>query len=354
MLNKIFKHTFVALSFTLLTVSFPVSAEENHNEEIAFSVQKIAPVGEVHPASPFYDLKVKPGDKKVLEAKILNSGNGEIQVDGQIFATYTNKNGEIAYTSQAEEYDPSLQYKMNDLAKIYASDIKSKVSSKSQKIVRVEINVPKEAKDGVILGSWYFEQASEKNAQEKEEKSISIGNKYSYALPIKLTVNKEIDQPSLTLESITTGLSNYKKAFFANVVNDQPAVLSKLSITAQVMKKGKYDVLYQNKTEGMIMAPNSGFGYPVYLGKGTFQAGDYTMKVTATTADNKWARKTWTWSMDFTILNEEAKELNSEAINDPEPEKAINWWLLALLVLCFALIGTLFFLLLKRKKQEGK
>jgi hypothetical protein len=334
------------MGFTLFAM-----AEGEENDEIAYSVQKIAPEQEVHATSPFYDLGVKPGDKRVIEAKISNSGEKTIEVKSQIFACYTTENGEIAYTNQAKEYDSSLQYKMNDIAEIRASDIKSTIPPKSQKIVKVEINVPENTKDGVLLGSWYFEKVVNEDNQ-KQKKSVNIGNRYSYALPIKLTVNKEVDQPNLNLDSVTIGLSNYKKTFFANLINDQPAIISQLSIEAQVMKKGKYDVLYENKTDGLIMAPNSNFGYPVYLGKGTFKPGDYTMKVKATTTDPKWSKKTWTWSMDFTILNEESKKLNKEAINDPEPEKSMLGWILAIIVLVILVLILIFFLIFKRRKKD--
>ena len=322
--------------------------------EIAYSVQKISPEGEADASSPFYDLAVKPGDKREIEARIINTASEPITVESKLFAAYTNSNGEISYTSQAEEYDDSLQYKMNEIAAIQASDIKAEIPANGEKIVKAVIQVPEEAKDGVILGSWYFEKAGQEEQQQETGKGIQIKNKYSYALAIKMTVNKEIDQPNLNLTGITAGLSEFKKAFFANFQNDQPAVMSELSIDAQVLEKGKFDVLYKNNSEGLIMAPNSNFSYPVYLGQDTMRPGDYTMKIKVTTKDRKWDTKTWEWSEDFTVTADEAKKNNEEAINDPKAESINIWWIIGGILLLLLIVALIVYLIMKRRNEKEK
>lgn len=328
--------------------------EESGQQEIAYSVQKISPEGEVDPSSSFYDLAVKPGDKRTIEARIINTSSEAITVESALFAAYTNDNGEISYTSQAEEYDRSLRYKFNELAAIQASDIKAEIPAKGEKIVKTVIEVPEEAEDGVILGSWYFEKVGQEQEQE-EGSGIQINNKYSYALAVKLTVNQEIAEPNLNLTGITKGLNNYKKAYFAQLQNDRPAILSELTIEAQVFKKGSYEVLYENTSEGLIMAPNSQFAFPVFLGQEAMQAGDYTMKLKVTTDDSKWDSKTWEWTEDFTVTADEARKHNKAAINDPETE-ADNFWLLIVGgAVLFILVLLLIYILMKRnmlKKQQ--
>lgn len=319
-------------------------------------MQKISPEEEVDPSSSFYDLAVKPGDKREIEARIINTSTEPITVTSALFAAYTNDNGEISYTSQAEEYDRSLAYKFNEIADIQSSDIKAEIPANSEKIVKAMIQVPETAEDGVILGSWYFEKEGQEKEQE-EGSGIQINNKYSYALAVKLTVNQEIAAPNLNLTGITKGLSNYKKAYFAQLQNDQAAIMSELTFEAQVFKKGSYDVLYENTSEGLIMAPNSQFAFPVFLGQEVMEAGDYTMKLKATTDDSKWDTQTWEWTEDFTVTVDEARTHNKEAINDPEPE-ADNFWLLVLgVVVLFILLLLLIYILMKRrmlKQQQGK
>ena len=352
--SKIITWLLVGLTIGSLSGSLAYADEADNttsNAGVGYSVQKVAPENEVNAASSFYDLAVKPGEKRTIKAKLVNPSDDEITIQSTLYTASTNQNGEISYASQPEEFDDSLKIKLTDIAEITASDVKSVVKPNSEKIISVTIQVPKEAPDGVILGSWYFEKLGQGEA-DKKDKGIVIKNKYSYAMAIKLTVNKEIDKPNLNLLSVTTGLNNYRKVINGNVQNDQPAIVSNLSITAQVMKKGQYDVLYENSAENMIMAPNSNFPFPVFLGEKQLQAGDYTMKMTAKTVDPKWDAKTWEWQQDFTIVSKEAKELNEQAINDPKAPTP--WWVYALIILGIAFIIGLILLLLLRRKAKNE
>lgn len=354
------KKKLVALGLTVLCLGGmrgPIAYGDNDdntsaNTGVGYSVQKVDPGNEVNDASSFYDLAVKPGEKRTIKAKLVNPSDEEITIESKLYTASTNQNGEISYSSQPDEFDDSLKIKLTDIGEITSSDVKATLKPNSDKTISATIQVPKDAKDGVILGSWYFEKLGQGEA-DKDDKGIVIKNKYSYAMAIKLTVNKEIETPNLNLLSVTTGLNNYRKVINANIQNDQPAVVSNLSMTAQVMKKGQFDVLYENSAESMIMAPNSNFPFPVFLGEEQLKAGDYTLKMTAKAVDPKWEAKTWEWTQDFTITSEEARKLNEEAINDPHQET--QWWLYALIGLGIVLIlGLLLFLLLKRRKRKQR
>ncbi len=49
------------------------------------------------------------------QAKIYNKGSEEISVKNLVFAAFTNANGQIDYTKQADDYDKSLKIKMKNL-----------------------------------------------------------------------------------------------------------------------------------------------------------------------------------------------------------------------------------------------
>ncbi|GAB2023426.1 DUF916 and DUF3324 domain-containing protein [Pseudolactococcus yaeyamensis] len=319
-----------------------------------YSIQKVAPAsGEIKEDASYYDLKMAPGETKTIEAKIFNKGSEEIIVKDQIFSSFTNANGQIDYTKQAESYDKSLKIKMSDIAQVKASDIDAKVAPGGETTVSVDITVPQDAQAGVILGSWHFEKEGQVDDSGKKE-GVTINSKYAYALAIKITVDKEIEKPNLNLLSISAGVVNYKKAFLAEIQNDMPAIVGKLTIDAKVTAKGKFDTLYENKLEGLTFAPNSNYKFPVFLGTDQFKAGEYTYRIKATTDDPKWSSKTWEWNKDFTVLPNEAKKANSQAINDPRPEKLPMWVFFAIggLLLLILLLLFLFLLLRKRRNKE--
>lgn len=325
--------------------------DQKANSAIDYSIQKITPdAKQVSETSPFYDLLVKPGDELQIQAKLQNSSKEPVVIYSEIFTTYTNNNGQISYTSKAKKYDKSLDYKISDFAKVSASDINKEVPADSDTVVTADIKIPEDIEDGVYLGSWYFEKKGQEKNNGEENTGIAINNKYSYALAVKLTVNKEIAKPHLNLLTITTGTTNYKKSIQANIQNDQPAIVSKLKIDADVMKKGKFDVLYQNKMEDIIMAPNSQFSFPIYLKKDKMKPGDYTMRLTVSTEDTKWKPKTWEWKKDFTITKADADEANKTATNDPKPDN--NW--LIYVIIALAIVVLILFVVYIVKKKEVK
>ncbi|WP_332406672.1 DUF916 and DUF3324 domain-containing protein [Pseudolactococcus laudensis] len=356
MLNKKIKYISITLVLALLTIGQVFTGEiaSYAATQGDYSVQKVSPEsGEIKEDSSYYDLKMAPGETKTIEAKIFNKGSEEITVKDQVFSSFTNANGQIDYTKQADKYDKSLKIKLNDIAKVKASDINAKIPPSGEMTVSVDITVPEDAQPGVILGSWHFEKEGQVDENGKKE-GVTINSKYAYALAIKITVDKEVEKPNLNLLNVSIGVVNYKKAFLAELQNDMPAITGKVTVEAKVTAKGKFDTLYENKLESLTFAPNSNYKFPVFLGTDQFTAGEYTYRIKATTDDPKWPSKTWEWNKDFTVLPDEAKKINSQAINDPRPEKLPIWVFIAIggLVLLILLLLVLFILSRKRRKKE--
>lgn len=338
-------------AMTVGTNALNVAYADDVNAGVGYSVQKVSPENEVDSSSSYYDLLVTPGETRTIEAKLINPSDEEITIESSIFAASTNSNGEINYTSEPDEFDKSLTYKLSDIAEIAASDIKTTLAPNSEETISLTIEVPEDMEEGVILGSWYFEKlGQEAESDDEDETGIVINNKYTYAMAIKLTVNEEIADPNLNLLNVTTGLNNYHKVINANLQNDQAAIVSNLTISAQIFRKGQYDVLYENEAEQVIMAPNSNFAFPIYLGDAAMVAGDYTLKLTATSDDPKWESETWEWTQDFTITSDEANRINEEAINDDT--KTTNWMLYIVIALSILVIILLIVLLLKKRKDK--
>lgn len=310
MLNKKIKYISITLVLALLTIGQVFTGEiaSYAATQGDYSVQKVSPEsGEIKEDSSYYDLKMAPGETKTIEAKIFNKGSEEITVKDQVFSSFTNANGQIDYTKQADKYDKSLKIKLNDIAKVKASDINAKIPPSGEMTVSVDITVPEDVQPGVILGSWHFEKEGQVDENSKKE-GVTINSKYAYALAIKITVDKEVEKPNLNLLNVSIGVVNYKKAFLAELQNDMPAITGKVTVEAKVTAKGKFDTLYENKLESLTFAPNSNYKFPVFLGTDQFTAGEYTYRIKATTDDPKWPSKTWEWNKDFTVLPDEAKK----------------------------------------------
>lgn len=347
------------LFFTLALIlavspSLAVHAEEE-GESAGYSVAKVAPTSpQVDESSSFYDLKTTPGEEIKIQAEVTNHGSSDMKIKMGDYTTYTNANGEINYSSPLakEKTDKSLKIPFSDIAKIEGEGTET-LSPGEKEVVTMTINVPQDAPEGVILGSWYFEKEDEASSdtkkEEKKKTGINIENRFAYAMAVKLTVQNEIATPNMNLLKVFPDLNNYQKVINATVQNDQPAIISNLNFTGEVTKKGSSNAVLTGQLKDRKMAPNSNFNVPFFLGKEPLKAGDYTLHLKATTTDSKWEKKTWEWTKDFTITREEANKLNEEAINDPEPEPN---YLLYILIAVIALLVILLLVVLFRKKKE--
>ncbi|GAX47525.1 DUF916 and DUF3324 domain-containing protein [Pseudolactococcus reticulitermitis] len=337
-----------ALVFALFVSNGDAKAETAASQ--GYSIAKLEAGKEVEDSSIF-NLLMTPGEKRTIKVTVRNDSNQPITVSDDIFTTYTNANGEIEYTSQADHYDESMQVKLSDIAKVRASDLKVEVPAKSQKVVLADIALPDDISDGALLGSWYFDKDGQIDENETN-KGTSIKNKINYAIALKITVNQEVAKPELTLTSASIGLSNYRKAFFAHLQNPLPALMTNLDYEGYVTKQGETKALYQNELQKRKMAPQSSYQFPIFLKDDEFKAGNYTYHLKATTTDPKWEKKTWEWTKNFSIKADEAKKFNQQAINDVTAKT--NWilWLIlagsviVLFIICFI------FLLMKRKKRQ--
>ena len=340
--------TAFVIGLALFSMSEQVRAETADSQ--GYSIAKLEAGKEVE-ASSIFNLLMTPGEKRTIKVVVRNDSDKAITVDDDIFTTYTNANGEVEYTSQAENYDESMKVKISDIAKVRASDLKVSVPAKSEKIVLADITLPEDIDDGALLGSWYFDKAGQID-ENTAGKGTSIQNKINYAIALKITVNKEVAKPEMTLTSASIGLLNYRKAFYAHLQNPLPAMITNIDYEGYVTKQGETKALYQNDLVKRKMAPNSAYKFPIFLNEGEFKAGNYTYHLKATTTDPKWEKKTWEWTKNFSIKADEAEKMNAQAINDAKEKH--NWTLcLILACLILALLFSIFiFLLIKRRKRQ--
>lgn len=353
------KKTIIFISFILLLLGSNSYAEDSKETiqsqgEVSYSVKKVKGINEINETSSFYDLRVTKDEKKEIQAVIANSSNQPIYVESQIFTAFTNENGAITYNDEPKALSKSLKFKISDFTTIAASDSRTEVPPHSEKTVTAYIDVPKDAPNGVMLGAWYFEKENQ-IAENKEEKGIGIANKYSYSLAIKLTVNQEIEKPELKLKSVTTGLSNYRKAIQATIENQSPSIISKLTINAQVFSEKNTEIVYERKQEEVIMAPNSSFAYPIFLENQEMKSGNYILNIEASTDDPKWPSQKWSWGQKFSITEEKAKQINEAALNDNfSSKKNNNLVLVGGLFISVSGLMILFVLIRSNQKKKRK
>ncbi|MBC1472705.1 DUF916 and DUF3324 domain-containing protein [Listeria seeligeri] len=330
------------LLIPLLVTIFPMLDVKAAEGDVGYSVQAKIPNNQVDKKQTYFDLRMKPKQKQTVEIEVKNSSNEEIQVAASITYATTNRTGMIDYTqNDLTKTDKSLLHPLPEIAKIPDDQRVLKIPVNGTKVVQVNIEMPEETIDGVVLGAVKF--TKKVTDETKKTDGVSLKNEYSYIIGMQLSENDNKVTPNINLKSIKPALVNYRTAIVAKLQNDQPVIIKDLSVDAKVYKQGSNKVLYQTKKADMTMAPNSSFDFDIDWENKPLEAGDYRLKMTATNGV-----ETWKWDEKFTIEDKD-QALNKEAVNIEQS----NPWLYVSIAAGILLIFLIIILIARKRRKNN-
>lgn len=329
--------------------------------ELNISVKPIFPDNQVNKNLKYYDLLVMPGQKQTIELEVTNVADHDVTVLITPTIATTSGNGMIDYRDLKAPVNATLKTPFTEIAKMTEKQV---LKAQEVKKVPIEISVPQEPFNGMILGGLYIrqqdDQAGEEEKEEEEEGKIEIKNSFSYELTVKLSENEEEVKPELELLDGRGARYNGENVMQGNLQNPQPDILANLKVEARVYKKGGKVPLYKNASAKVNMAPNSNFYYSVPLKElkdgveknVAFTPGKYEFEVLASNEQGEWKLR-----KEFEITKDVADALNNEATE--ELEYPINWWLwigvgVAVLLVIIAVIVAIVLLKKKKEREQNK
>ncbi|MGX7244374.1 DUF916 and DUF3324 domain-containing protein [Enterococcus quebecensis] len=327
---------------TLFFIGTSVSAAD-----MEYSVSANIPENQVDKSQTYFDLRMKPGQKQELTLNVSNSGNKKITLNIIPNVATTNQNGVVDFSEKDKVIDSTLKF---PLTKILSKEQKVTLAPKEKKEVSFSLQMPEEELAGKIVGGFYVYKDESDEEDKKSEGGVQITNRYAMVVGIQLTEKDDPVAPELKLNTIQPSLLNYRTAVTANLQNTQPTFVNDLRVVAKVSKKGSTEVIHQTTKEGMAMAPNSNFDFPISWDNQELTAGKYTLELVANTSDNEWK-----FSKDFEINSKEAKKLTEEAI---EVKKEPNYWAIGgiiagvVLLVILAIAFTIYLYNSRKKKLE--
>ncbi|RAN86469.1 cell wall anchor protein [Bacillus sp. SRB_28] len=324
------------LVFSLIKLAPLASAAEFN-----FGVYTVIPDNQIDKQKSYFNLRMEPNQKQTLTIQLKNDTAADVVIEPKIHSTTTNINGVVEYGPTKDERDSSLPHELGDLIK---TDEEITIPAKGSKDLHLHVTMPEEEFTGILAGGITLEEkkASSKNMQETKE-GLSIENKYSYVVGITLQENDEKVKQDLKLHDVKAGQVNARNVIHATLQNPTAAYLNQFELDAKITEKGKDKELYTSKKQGMQMAPNSNFDYPIPLNGEKMQPGTYTLHLKA-----KSTEESWDFTKDFTIKGEEAKQLNEKDVSIEGPN--YEWYIVGILFILLA--GLLWFLLWRRKKKK--
>ena len=274
--------------------------------ELNFSVNAVIPDNQIDKEKSYFDLKVTPGEKQKLIVKLRNTTDKEIVINPHIQSAKTNKNGVIDYTPNKIKKDDTLKIAMEDVAKVPEEVT---VPPQSEKDLTIEVTMPKDKFDGIILGGIYLKEDTSKNKEDDKEKDVAIKNEYSYVVALQMRQNDNKVKPMLHMNEVNPETQNARNVIVANIQNSEPMIISKLKIDATVNKKGSKDNLAILKKENLQVAPNSNFNIAVPLEGEKLEAGTYILNMKAESAG-----KEWQFKKEFSISADKATTMNEKDV----------------------------------------
>lgn len=333
----------LGLLFTLMLGLFPVVGQAEEGT-LNFYVTPEFPNSQVAGSSSYFDLNLSAGETEHLALKLQNASSEPIQVQVTPHTAYTNVHGVVEYGKDAEEADPSLPHSLDEL--IDPSGI-IKLAGNETKTISVPLHMPKESFEGFLAGGLRVSEVKEQEDEGAPQgEGVAIKNEFTYVIGVVVSNSRNSVQPELELLDVFADQLNYRNVISANLQNFTPAFVNQLAVEATVQRAGEDDILYKASEEMMQMAPNSNFNFPISLEGDRFQAGEYVLKLKATSGEEE-----WTWERNFTIETEEARSFNRA---DVTIDTTINWWMIGAICLLLLLVVILLSLFIKQKKLTSK
>lgn len=338
---KKFKIT-ISLLVILISGLFATKVNINAESYDEFSVDTIIPENQIDKNKTYFDLLVTANQKQIIEVTLINTGDQEMIATTKIHDAQTLDNGVIDYLNSGSR-DKSLILSTTDVVTVLDEEVIIQPNTSTN--VRLEISMPAQEYDGNILGGIVFSGKTTNEEETNTDTTIAINNEIVYVVGLNLNMNENIVDPNLNLKKIEEKLVNHTPAVIANIQNDQAIIMSGVSISGKVSKKGTKEILSTiNYTEAKI-APNTNFDVIYDWGGKSIKNGIYELEMKI-----QWGNDSWEWREEFEIKN-------ADVINDGNyfaKEKDPN---LLLIIICAIGIGLLLgigimFLFKKRKKEK--
>ncbi|EIL5148336.1 DUF916 and DUF3324 domain-containing protein [Listeria innocua] len=308
-----------------------------------FSVKAILPENQASGVT-YFDLQMAPEDKQTIKVELMNQGKEQITIKCVANTAVTNEMGYVDYSIPKAKTDKTLKYPFSDIVKASESEVTLKPNE--TKIWSLDINMPVESYDGIILGGLHFqEKKDEEKEKDTSKKEVQIKNEYAYVIGVKLTEKTTVVKPNLELNEIKPASRNYRNVVEINLQNTKATLVGGMAVDAKIYKDGSKKVLRESKRTDLSMAPNSNFNYSVDWENQELKPGKYKVELVAKTADDKWE-----WVKEFTISEEDAKKANKVALG---LEKDYTWmYVTGGILLVFLVIATAYFIGKRARKKD--
>lgn len=271
-----------------------------------FSVEGIPNEHQLDPNAGYFYLREDPGSQDKIKLEVKNTSSEQKTFEVKVTDANTNSNGLIDYTGQLPN---AIELSTPLTSVVDPTQQEVTVPGNSSTEVSINVHMPEKPQPGVLMGGIVV---SEKKESENKSKTLSISNTYSYTIGVLLTnensktFNKNI---SVQLKNVQPKLSDGRKIIEGTVLNNNPYVFGKATMTGEIVKEKNKKVVKEKKQQDINIAPYSIFPFQIDYQKDELTSGNYIFKGSLKTKE-----KTWNFSKKFVITEKEAKTINEKSV----------------------------------------
>lgn len=322
-------------------VAKPAAAADYSNSNPEMGVMLSSIEDDTDTNNSTWELNTKPG--KVLHGavSVQNTSNESAKYTVSFEQARTNSQMNIMYSNGGtnKSLDPNM--KLSKIAKVDGKDSATiTVPANSTTALPVTLTMPAKEFDGYILGSVVVTKQVPKGYKVKD----GFTNQFMYTKTVQIT--ESIVNPTAVLTNTKKGgvkVVAGQQEFQLRIKNNEPSYIGNMKMSAKITYKKTGDVVLTDKQTGRSVAPNSSFTYRLPSER-VMRAGKYHYVVTMT---NEKTKKSCTFINDFVV-----SQASATSVGIGRSIAFIPTWIWQLLALFLVLIGFLFFLLWKRRKDE--
>ncbi|SJZ39752.1 Protein of unknown function C-terminal [Pilibacter termitis] len=296
----------------------------------------------------YFDLRLKPNQVTSIFLSINNMSETENTFYISANPALTSSTVNISYNVPNPKTDASMKYPFQTIAKVKTPTVK--VPPKQSKRIEIEIKMPAEEFDGIILGGIH----TSRELTDEEKKQSGYVNTISYVNGVCISENDTKIKPELTLNKVEVSQANGSITVNSTITNPTAINLSPLTWKATMTDKTTNKIVKEQKQGNAMIAPNTTFTYPMKFITGELKSGHYQMKITATLPD----KREWVLTKDFDVTVKEIEKYEAQAgglaMTNRKPT-ITNPLLFGIIGVASAICivgGILFIIGKKRKKNE--
>jgi len=306
------------------------------------SVTPIFPENQDPETSGFFNLRVTAGARQRIEIAVNNPGEEDIQVEVSLFAAATNSNGVIDYTAPGR-MDESLAHAFEEMATL-SGDGKITVPAGMSTTVPIDIVIPPEGFDGIVLGSIHLLLGI---TDDERAAAGAIVNRFAHIVILRLQERDTPVQVDFALGAVTTERANNRVVLVAEIRNPQPRLTMQAAVHAQVYPAGSDEAIFTRTEVTADFAPNTIFPFLILGDSGFYiEPGNYIARIQVERQEERWE-----FEQAFTVEKPPAPARNETAVHQQQQgQRGLSWLLVRIGGVAFLLLLAVSALVLKAKR----